>query len=363
MRSRNGIVKMNMESGGIMEYNWMNIKKPLLEWYCIAHRNLPWRETKDPYAVWVSEIMLQQTRVEAVKGYYERFRRELPTIQDLADASEEHLLKLWEGLGYYNRARNLQKAAVLVMERYGGCFPKRYEEVLALPGIGEYTAGAICSICYGAATPAVDGNVLRVMMRLSDCDAVIDQPATKRKARQDLCSLYETGDCDLLTQALMELGALVCIPNGEPDCRKCPLLKMCLGKQRGTYGKFPVRKEKKKRKVVDKTVFVLHNGEEYGIRKRPATGLLAGMWEFYQVDGRMDAIQAVDYIGKQGFEPLLLEKEIPYTHIFSHVEWRMTAYYMSCQKKKDSLVWVPKNEFDDFYALPTAFKVFLERES
>lgn len=346
-----------------MKYIWQDVKIPLLTWYQKKHRDLKWRNTKNPYFVWISEIMLQQTRVEAVKGYYDRFLKEIPDIKTLAVIPEERLLKLWEGLGYYNRARNLQKAAIRLVEEYGGTFPASYEAVLDLPGIGEYTAGAICSICFDLPTPAVDGNVLRVMSRLADSHENIDDTKTKKMAREQLVPLYETGDCGELTQAFMELGAMVCIPNGAPKCNECPLRSQCLAYERKTYQMLPVRKPKKKRRIEEKTVFILHDGQQYGIRKRDGNGLLANMWEFYQTEGALSAEQAVQYIAKQGYEPVLLEKEIPYTHIFSHVEWRMTAYYIACRRQKDELTWVDKKELNEAYALPTAFKFFLEKES
>ena len=343
-----------------MNFNWMDIKEPLLKWYQQQHRDLQWRNTKNPYNIWISEIMLQQTRVEAVKGYYTRFLQELPDICSLAKVSEEKLLKLWEGLGYYNRARNLQKAAIIIMEAYNGEFPKEYQEVIKLPGIGEYTAGAICSICYGKPTPAVDGNVLRVVMRLANCYDNIDEMKTKRQVREWLSEVYKQGQCAELTQAFMELGAVVCIPNGNPKCEECPLADRCVAYRQQTFLELPVRKEKKKQKIEKKTIFVLHDGEKYGIQKRPDKGLLANMWEFYHKEGRMDKQEALDFVSKQGFEPVTIEKEIPYTHIFSHVEWRMTAYYITCKKKKQNLKWVKKEELESSYALPTAFKKFLE---
>lgn len=345
-----------------MTYDWKLIKDDLLNWYRNNCRKLKWRETKEPYYIWISEIMLQQTRVEAVKGYYDRFLSELPDVQSLAEVSEERLLKLWEGLGYYNRARNLQKAAKVVMEQYKGCFPKVYEQVLDLPGIGEYTAGAICSICFDAPTPAVDGNVLRVMMRLSECYDNIDDAKTKKEVREQLIRLYEDGDCGLLTQALMELGATVCLPNGMPKCELCPLKERCIAKKNDTIDQLPVRKVKKKRRIEEKTVFVLHDGNQYGIRKRKSTGLLANMWEFYHIEGNLNPSDALQYISEQGFQPILLEKSIPYTHIFSHVEWRMTAYYIECKCQHSRLCWIEKEELKEQYALPTAFKTFMEKE-
>lgn len=345
-----------------MKYKWLDIKKPLLQWYHKEHRDLKWRNTKNPYYIWISEIMLQQTRVEAVKGYYDRFLHEIPDIESLANVSEERLLKLWEGLGYYNRARNLQKAAITIMNDYNGVFPIEYDDVLSLSGIGEYTAGAICSICYNAKTPAVDGNVLRVMTRLSECYDNIDLQSTKKKARQELLSLYANGDCGELTQALMELGAMVCIPNGAPHCEQCPLQNRCKAYHNHSYDSLPVRQAKKKRKIEEMTVFILHDEEKYGIRKRSNSGLLANMWEFLHVNEKMNVEKAMQYVSEQGYEPVLLEKEIPYTHIFSHVEWRMTAYYISCQNKSDALTWVEKKELEYQYALPTAFKTFVEKE-
>lgn len=345
-----------------MEYNLKNIKKPLLTWYRKQHRELKWRNTVNPYYIWISEIMLQQTRVEAVKEYYDRFLEAIPDIAALSNVPEEKLLKLWEGLGYYNRARNLQKAALRIMETYNGEFPDTYDQVLSLPGIGEYTAGAICSICYDLPTPAVDGNVLRVVMRLLDCHDNIDENRTKKKARELLLPLYETGCCGELTQSLMELGAVVCIPNGMPKCVQCPLKEQCLAFQKNTYCELPVRTVKKKRRIEEKTVFVLHDGSQYGIRKRTEKGLLANMWEFFHTEGKLSVAEALKFVSDQGFEPVLLEKEIPYTHVFSHVEWRMTAYYIACRSRQKKLVWVDRKNLEEQYALPTAFKFFLEKE-
>lgn len=342
---------------------WNKIKQALLDWYRREHRQLRWRETKDPYEIWISEIMLQQTRVEAVKGYYDRFLEILPDVGHLANVDDDVLLKLWEGLGYYNRARNLKKAATQICEIYHGQFPVEYEQVLGLSGIGEYTAGAICSICYEQPTPAVDGNVLRVWARLKNSTDNIDEMKTRKHVRNELKQIYESGDCGLLTQAWMELGAMVCVPNGMPKCTQCPLQPYCQAYKEQTFMELPVRKAKKKRRIEEKTVFVLHDGDYYGISKRSDSGLLAGMWEFYHTDETMDAKQAVSYIAKEGFEPVSIEKEIPYTHVFSHVEWRMKAYFIECRKRKENLKWVKRSELDDVYALPTAFKTFMERES
>ena len=199
----------------------------LLPWYEENKRDLPWRKTREPYNIWLSEIMLQQTRVEAVKGYYARFLEKLPSVEALASCDDEVLHKLWEGLGYYSRVRNLKKAANVILEQYGGQFPREHGDVLALPGIGDYTAGAICSICYDAPTPAVDGNVLRVISRLLNDPSPIDLPATKKAVTAALAEIYPPRAGDF-TQALMELGATLCGPNRAPDCEKCPCHSFCL---------------------------------------------------------------------------------------------------------------------------------------
>lgn len=346
-----------------MNFDWKQIKQPLLDWYKTSHRQLPWRQTKDPYCVWISEIMLQQTRVEAVIDYYNRFLKECPDVSSLSKLSDERLLKLWEGLGYYNRARNLKKSATYIVEEYRGIFPAQYDQIIELPGIGEYTAGAICSICYDQPTPAVDGNVLRVMTRLSNWYAVIDDMKTKRQAKAYLMDLYESGDCGELTQGLMELGATVCVPNGIPKCNLCPLQNFCQAKRLGNYSELPVRKEKKKRRKEEKTVFILCAEGTYGIRKRSSDGLLANMWEFPNIEGFLETQEAADYVSNLGLEPISVEKVIQYTHIFTHVEWHMKAYYIRCRKQITDFLWVSKQDFASAYALPTAFRVFIKGES
>ena len=326
----------------------------LLPWYKESHRELPWRQDQEPYHVWLSEIMLQQTRVEAVKAYYARFLQKLPTIEDLAKADEETLHKLWEGLGYYSRVRNLHKAANQIMERHGGQFPTSYDDIRALAGIGDYTAGAIGSICFDLPTPAVDGNVLRVCMRLTADDSPIDRPQTKKALTEALAAIYpkESGD---FTQALMELGATVCLPNGQPLCDRCPLNKICLAHKQGAELKYPIKSEKKPRKIEEMTVFLLHDGEEYALRKRPESGLLAGLWEFPHVAGKLTAEQVLSHLEAQGIEVLDIEKTAEKVHIFTHKEWHMTGYFLSC-RKSTPYTW---GKISD-YALPTAFRIFLE---
>jgi A/G-specific adenine glycosylase len=333
----------------------------LIPWYEAHKRELPWRQDKEPYHVWLSEIMLQQTRVEAVKEYYRRFLTTLPTIADLAEAPEEQILKLWEGLGYYNRGRNLQKAAQTICADYAGVFPSEYAQIRSLSGIGDYTAGAIASICFDAPTPAVDGNVLRVYSRLLADDANIDLQTTKKRITRKLQETYPRKNPGIATQALMELGATVCVPNGAPQCDVCPVAEICQAREQGTWRNLPVRSEKKKRKIVDKTVFILLTEDTVALHKRSASGLLAGMWEFPNVDAKLDKQEAVTQVTGWQTEPVDLLMQTSYTHIFSHVEWHMTAYYIRCRKTNKKWKWVTKESLDETYALPSAFRPFREQ--
>lgn len=333
----------------------------LIPWYEAHKRELPWRQDKEPYHVWLSEIMLQQTRVEAVKEYYRRFLTTLPTIADLAEAPEEQILKLWEGLGYYNRVRNLQKAAQTICADYAGVFPSEYAQIRSLSGIGDYTAGAIASICFDAPTPAVDGNVLRVYSRLLADDANIDLQTTKKRITRKLQETYPRKNPGIATQALMELGATVCVPNGAPQCDVCPVAEICQAREQDTWRNLPVRSEKKKRKIVDKTVFVLLTEDTVALHKRSASGLLAGMWEFPNVDAKLDKQEAVTQVTGWQAEPVDLLMQTSYTHIFSHVEWHMTAYYIRCRKTNKKWKWVTKESLDETYALPSAFRPFREQ--
>lgn len=333
----------------------------LIPWYEAHKRELPWRQDREPYHVWLSEIMLQQTRVEAVKEYYRRFVTALPTIPDLAEAPEEQILKLWEGLGYYNRVRNLQKAAQTICAEYTGVFPSEYAQIRSLSGIGDYTAGAIASICFDAPTPAVDGNVLRVYSRLLADDANIDLQTTKKRITRKLQETYPQKNPGIATQALMELGATVCVPNGAPRCDVCPVAEICQARKQDTWRNLPVRSEKKKRKIVDKTVFILLTEDTVALHKRSTSGLLAGMWEFPNVDAKLDKQAAVTQVTGWQAEPLDLLMQTSYTHIFSHVEWHMTAYYIRCRKTNKKWKWVTKESLYETYALPSAFRPFREQ--
>ena len=331
----------------------------LLSWYAGSARVLPWRDEPTPYRVWVSEIMLQQTRVEAVKPYYERFLNALPTVEALAQAPEELLLKLWEGLGYYNRVRNLQKGAQVVMERYGGKVPASFEELRSLPGVGDYTAGAVASIAFGIPVPAVDGNVLRVTSRvLSRRDNILD-PKVKRRVEEEIRAILppQAGD---FNQSLMELGALICLPGGAPKCLLCPLREVCRGFAQGTAPELPVKTKPKPRRREERTLFLLFSPQgRAALQKRPETGLLAGLWELPAGEGTLSRQEAEKWLFAQGLEWERLEPGPKARHIFSHVQWEMTSWVVRVRGEIPGFVWASGEQLRRDYALPSAFKAYV----
>ncbi len=339
------------------------MQEALLEWFAENHRALPWRENKDPYRVWLSEIMLQQTRVEAVKPYYARFLAALPDIRALSACEPDTLMKLWEGLGYYSRARNLQRAAQVITEKHSGEFPRTYGEIRALPGIGDYTAGAIASICFDLPEPAVDGNVLRVWTRLKGDSRCTDDQAVRRDIREQLRAVYRRcEDCGMLTQALMELGATVCVPNGAPHCAQCPLREGCEAHRTDTASEYPVRKTKKARRIEEYTVFILQCGDRIALQKRPETGLLAGLWELPHLDGRLRAQEALDAIADWGTGTCEMLSTRQKKHIFTHIEWHMACAHILCTNMPERFTWVTAEQLGCETALPTAFRICLPEE-
>ena len=338
--------------------------EPLLDWYERCKRALPWRESPSPYHVWLSEIMLQQTRVEAVREYYRRFLEALPDISALAAAEEDLLLKLWEGLGYYNRVRNLQKAAVRIMEEYDGEMPSRYDELLTLPGIGDYTAGAIASIAFGRKTAAVDGNVLRVTARILADETDIGSPALKKSRKAELESIMPADRPGAFNQALMDLGAMICVPNGAPHCKDCPLVAHCLACHRKLTDRLPQKASAKERALQDRTVFVIRCRDRILIHKRPARGLLAGLYELPSADGHLTKKQALDHAASLGFIPLHIEALPASRHIFSHLEWRMKAYLIRADELaspdapgQDYRLETPRTIARDI-SIPSAFSAY-----
>ena len=348
-----------------------NIPVPLLKWYDTNKRILPWREFPSPYRVWVSEIMLQQTRVEAVKPYFDRFMKALPDIDALALAEEEELLKLWEGLGYYNRVRNLQKAARRIMQEYGGEMPGDYKALMDLPGIGSYTAGAISSIAFGQKRPAVDGNVLRVAARLRGDERLITDEKVKQAVWQDFMEIMPSDRPGDFNQAMMEIGACICIPNGAPLCGKCPIAEECMAHAMGKEQNYPRKQRKKPRQVQEKTVLVLKEKNKVVICKRGNKGLLAGMYEPPSLEGFRTADEVVNYLAEQGFHTLHIQPLADAKHVFTHIEWHMKAYLIkmeeqnpgqsrNSQRAENSRDWlfVEAADTKKKYPIPSAFAAY-----
>lgn len=330
----------------------------LLCWYDERARELPWRENPTPYRVWISEVILQQTRVEAGKKYFERFIDQVPDIQALASIDDTKLFKLWEGLGYYNRAKNLKKAACMLMEQYDGALPADFRELKKLPGIGEYTAGAISSIAFGLRYAAVDGNVMRVLARMLCWNEDVRKEPAKRWAAEQIKRMLPNRAGDF-NQALMELGALICRPNGDPLCEQCPVKKLCMAYQTETQDQFPVKAEKKLRKKQDRTVFLLISGKEIAVCQRPKKGLLGSMWEFPCAEQELSKEEAHDWLKEQGIQPIEICPAARHKHIFSHVEWNLSGWLVTA----DHIPYVMANseKLQNEIPIPSAFEPYVEQ--
>ena len=399
----------------IKDYKLEQLVAPLLHWFCENARVLPWRSEPTPYRVWVSEIMLQQTRVEAVKPYFGRFIKALPDVQALAECPEDELLKLWEGLGYYNRVRNMQKAAIQIMEEYNGRIPADYEALLKLKGIGHYTAGAIASIAYGIPVPAVDGNVLRVLTRVTADETDIMKQSFRIEVEDALkqimwpetvsnkemsadvpteSAVAKENPAGAFNQALMELGATVCLPNGAPLCEKCPWQAMCRARQEGLIDQLPVKSKAKARRIEKRTVLIIRDDDKVAIRKRPNQGLLAGLYELPNVEGYLSTKQVLSLVKDMHFAPIRIQKLAEAKHIFSHIEWHMRGYAIRVeesglsetnqwtdenmssenarnelavgskvqteQNKSTELIFVDATDARERYAIPSAFAAYAE---
>lgn len=309
---------------------------------------------KDPYHVWISEIMLQQTRIEAVIDYYHRFMERLPDIQSLSEVSEDELLKLWAGLGYYNRALNLKKAAIKIMEDFNGSFPNNYSQLLSLPGIGEYTAGAISSICYSLPEVAIDGNVMRVYCRVMDADLDVSDLKVKKQIGKEIQKLLPKNSGDF-NQGIMELGEIICIPGGIPKCEECPLKYHCKAHLNHREMLIP-RKVKKNEKLEEEyTLFLLKCKNKFAICKRNS-GLLKNMWEFPNKEGFLTFDEVKDVI--PNIKKIKLG--ITNTHIFTHKKWFMNSYFIEVKREFGDYLWVSLEEIQSTYALPTAFMPFFD---
>lgn len=352
------IIDVGIEmSGGLKQ-----IVRPLLSWFDENARVLPWRDEPSPYRVWVSEIMLQQTRVEAVKPYFQRFVEALPDVNALASCPEDKLLKLWEGLGYYNRVRNMQTAAQMMLEQYDGRLPADYEALLSLKGIGSYTAGAVASIAYGIPVPAVDGNVLRVISRVTASEEDIMKASVKKKIEQDIQRIIPQERAGAFNQALMELGAMICVPNGIAKCEECPLNMICLARERDIVMELPKKAQKKQRRIEKRTVLVIRDGDKAAIRKRPDKGLLAGMYELPNEEGYMSETEIIEYLKRKNLSPIRIRRLEDSKHIFSHIEWHMRGYVIQIEETeqwtgKDYLFVEPKDT-EKKYPIPAAFGAY-----
>lgn len=342
--------------------NLKEIAKPLVGWYRENKRNLPWREDVTAYKVWVSEIMLQQTRVEAVKPFYARFLQTFPTIEDLANAEEDLLLKTWEGLGYYNRVRNMQKAAQQLMQEYQGEFPREYEQIRGLTGIGDYTAGAISSFAFGIPKPAVDGNVLRVYSRLVASHEDIMKASVRERAAQELEDWIPTKEASDFNQGLIELGATVCGPNGAPKCELCPLKNQCRAFELEIQLELPVKAKAKERRIEKKTVLLFQDGESVAIRKRDKKGLLAGLYEFPNREGHLSEEEVLEYAKSIGLQPIHIKALTEGKHIFSHVEWHMIGYRIRVDELEkacdEEFLFIHPEEIQSQYPIPAAFETY-----
>ena len=328
---------------------------PLLVWYRENARDLPWRSHPTPYRVWLSEIMLQQTRVAAVLDYYRRFLETAPTVAHLAALPEDQLMKLWQGLGYYSRARNLQKAARQIVEEHGGTFPNTYADIRALPGVGDYTAGAVASIAFGLPVPAVDGNVLRVTARICGDSSDITSPAFKKKVTAALGEVIPTHAPGDFNQAMMELGATVCLPNGAPLCDKCPAAPFCRARLEERTGELPVKAPKKARRIEARQVYLIFRENAVALRRRPGKGLLAGLWEFPN-----ELADGSDHPAQWGLSPVGEERVGAGKHIFSHIEWHMTGVALEVDDPAlpEGWVWADRAALKHDYAVPNAFRAF-----
>ena len=343
-----------------MNENQENLEKltaPLLLWYDANGRKLPWRETVTPYRTWVSEIMLQQTRVAAVIPYFERFMTELPTVEKLANIPEERLFKLWEGLGYYSRARNLQKAAKILVGQYGGELPRSAAELQKLPGIGAYTAAAIASINFGEPVAAVDGNLLRVAARVSGCGEDIMDAKVRRDFQRRLDAVIDRTRPGAYNQAMMDLGATVCLPNGVPLCAQCPARSFCEAYRQRLTDVLPVRSAKKERRAEERTVFLIRKGNLLAVHQRPDTGLLASLTEFPNVSGSLDEAGAEITLAQRGLTVKSIMPIGTAKHVFTHIEWQMKGYLADVQGECGDFRWVTGEELETL-TIPTAFKKF-----
>ncbi|GGA89287.1 A/G-specific adenine glycosylase [Ornithinibacillus halotolerans] len=337
----------------LQNFNIKEFQNDLLTWYYANKRDLPWRRTNDPYKVWVSEIMLQQTKVDTVIPYFYNFIEQFPTVYDLANAEEQEVLKAWEGLGYYSRARNLQHAVREVVERYDGKVPSKPKELEGLKGIGSYTKGAILSIAFNQPEPAVDGNVMRVFSRVLNIDDDIAQAKTKKLFETLTREVISHEDPSSFNQAIMDLGATICTPK-SPTCLLCPVQEHCRAFDLGVEQQLPIKSKAKKNKTQSYAVLLIENEQgEIGIEQRPEEGLLANLWQYPMVPLEENSIEKIEewIYSNHGFTIKLGKKQGELKHVFSHLTWNLdiyTALLIEDNIKNKNIKFVPKQELINY---------------
>ena len=349
------------------------IHNALVEWYKVVKRDLPWRKTQDPYKIWISEVMLQQTQVETVKGYYKRFLEAFPDVSALAKADEEKLMKLWEGLGYYSRARNLQRAARMLEESYGGKMPNDLKEIRKLPGIGPYTAGAILSIAYDLPVAAVDGNVIRVYSRLFKIEDPVDLNESKKLIDEIADKMIHEKDPSSYNQSLMELGATICIPK-NPRCLTCPVQGYCEAYAEGIQTELPKKRPKKAKKEIDLYAILLRKDDKFLIAKRPMDGLLSGLWSLPSAEILAEDKKTADPVlscqnvlnESYGIQADLSDTLGTATHVFTHIRWSIKVlefiWVSGDLPEYPETKWIHKDEIEN-HAFPTAYRKALKGAS
>ena len=330
------------------------VQSNIFKWYDNSKRILPWRDNPNPYHVWISEIMLQQTRVEAVIPYFLRFIKEIPTIEDLSTISDDALNKLWEGLGYYSRARNLKKAAQIIVRDFNSLLPSEYDDLISLPGIGQYTAGAILSIAFNKKYTAVDGNVLRVFSRFFGIRKNIKDKEVKQLIKDKVEKLSPDKRIGDFNQALMEIGAIICKPNKEPLCTVCPLQSFCKAYQLNLTNVIPKKINKITRRIEERTVFIITYKDKYAIQKRSNKGLLASLYQYPNETG----FQRLDDIKNRFAKEVEINALPPSKHIFTHLEWHMIGYEIKLKVPMETYLFVTKEDLMSIYPIPTAFKTY-----
>ena len=328
----------------------------LLDWYEKNKRNLPWRKTRNPYHIWVSEIMLQQTRVETVIPYFKRFINTLPDIESLASADEDVLLKLWEGLGYYSRVRNMQKCAKVLVQKYQGHMPSTYDDLIKLPGIGFYTAGAIASIAFDQNVPAIDGNALRILSRINLDTRDMSKDLIKNEYFVKLTKKIRNNSGDF-NQSLMDLGSLICSPR-DTKCYLCPIKDMCKAYKENKVAELPMKYKKITRKKEEKTILIYRYKDKIAIQKRPETGLLASLYEYPNLNKKLTEEELTNYLEEHKISYLKFDSLQESKHLFSHIEWHMIGYEIYLDKKIKDYLWISLSSLFKEYSIPTAFIIY-----